>query len=280
MNAMESRVPAADYHSRPGISISKLKEMKRSPQHYRYRLEHPKTSEAMTLGTAAHCAVLEPERFDSEFAVWERRTEAGKMAPRSGQHWLNFCAENIGHTIITADEFDDAMAIQKAVRGDVVAMKYLAAGEPEVSMEWDLNGLACRGRVDWLTYLDDEPCIVGIKTARDCRPFIFASAAAKLGYGMQWSWYSRGYSIIKNRVPRMVEIVVESAPPHAVVTFVIPEDVILRGREEYEELLVMLDRCEREKLWPGPAETEQILSMPTWWYGGTLDDLTEIGLEV
>ncbi len=277
---IESRIPADDYHSRDGISITRLKEIKRSPQHYRYLLGHPKQSAPMTLGTAAHCAVLEPERFEREFSVWTSRTAAGKMSPRSGSKWEEFCALHADRTIITADDYDDAMAMQKAIRSDTVAMKYLQAGEPEVVMQWKLHDdLKCRGRVDWLTQLDGEPVIVGLKTARDCRPFIFGSAAAKLSYHCQWAWYHDGYVTIKERIPRMIEIVVESAPPHAVVTYVIPEDVLLQGRDEYNELLMTLQRCEAEGIWPGPAETEQVLTLPSWVYQSQ-DDLEELGLEV
>lgn len=277
---IESRVPADDYHSRGGISISRLKEIKRSPLHYRYRLDHPKHTAPMTLGTAAHCAVLEPERFEREFAVWTNRTDAGAMSPRRGKVWDEFSALHEDRSIITADEYDKAMAMQKAIRSDATAMKYLQAGDPEISMEWTFpDGLKCRGRVDWLTHMDGEPVIVGLKTARDCRPFQFASAAAKLLYHLQWAFYYDGYFTIKGKLPRMIEIVAESDAPHAVVTYVIPEDVIVQGREEYNELLKLLARCEAESIWPGPAETEQILSLPTWVYGDSLDDLSELGLE-
>ncbi len=73
-------VPAADYFALPALSISRLKELRRSPLHYRYLAEHPKESAAMTLGTAAHCATLEPERFCRDYVAWCKRTESGRMA--------------------------------------------------------------------------------------------------------------------------------------------------------------------------------------------------------
>src|SRR5882762_1913718 len=79
MNQIRSRVPAAEYHALPGISITRLKELKRSALHYQYRLDHPAVTVPLTLGTASHCAVLEPERFERQFAVWDRRTDSGRM---------------------------------------------------------------------------------------------------------------------------------------------------------------------------------------------------------
>ena len=280
MGRIESRVPAADYFARPGLSISRLKEMRRSPLHYQHALANPKTTAAMTLGTAAHCATLEPERFGRDYAVWARRTESGRLAPRNGKAWDAFVAEAGGRDVLTEEECSLALAIGTAVRRDPVAGKYLVSGEPEVTMEWELaGGRACKGRVDWLTHMDDGPVLVGLKTARECRHFAFATAAAKLGYHLQWGWYADGWHIIKGTVPRVVEIVVESAPPHAVVVYDIGEDVLAVGRDEYQELLRLLDECERRNEWRGPAQTELVFTLPKWVTGGD-ENLTDLDLEI
>lgn len=273
--SIRSRVPADEYYSLPGISISRLKSLGRSPLHYQYELRNPRTTRPMTLGTAAHCAVLEPHLFEPRFAVWARMSENGNQCPRRGQYWDAFALENVGKTILTVEEYEFARAIGKAVRGDATAMKYLQYGEPEVTMQHQER----RGRADWLTKLEGRPFVVGLKTARDCRPFIFGSAAAKLGYPLQWAWYFDLYVSITNIAPEMIEIVVENKPPHAVVVYVISEDIILQGRNEYEKLLEVLRRCEATGEWPGPAEYEQVLTLPSWYYGEVVDDLTSIGIE-
>lgn len=276
---IRSRVPADEYSALPGTSITRLKELRRSPQHYRYALAHPKESTALRLGTAAHVAVLEPERFDRQFAIWSRRSEkTGNLCPRNGQHWDAFQADHIGKSIITMDEAEEALAIQCAVRSNATAMKYLQVGDPEVTLQWTIRGRLCRGRADWLTFIDGVPWLVGLKTARDCRHFIFGSAAAKLGYHLQWAFYFDGYDFITDVRPRVAEIVVESAPPYAVVVYLIPEDIIQQGRDEYMVLLERLEECERANDWPGPAVGEEILTLPTWVYEQH-DDLSELGLE-
>lgn len=287
---IRSRVPVEEYRALPGVSITRLKELKRSALHYRYRLEHPAESAPLTLGTAAHCAVLEPERFERQFAVWNRRSEkTGNLCPRNGQFWEAFLLEHAGRTIITEDECALAQAIAHAVRSDPLAGKYFEAGEPEVSMQWSLTSesmtrtpvtIDCHGRADWLTTLDnDEPYLIGLKTARDCRPFIFGSAAARLGYHLQWAFYLDGYRAIRGVTPHLREIVVESAPPHDVVVYQVPEDIILQGRQEYETLLRDLLACERSGEWLGVAHgTEQVLTLPSWIYQAAADDLGDLGL--
>jgi exodeoxyribonuclease VIII len=276
---LTSRMTRDEYMAIAALSVTRLKEIGRSPQHYRYCLEHPKTTDALTLGTATHVAVLEPERFERDYAVWERRTDAGAMAPRRGQHWEDFLAGAQGKTILTPDERDTAQTIAAAVRADMTASPYLAAGEPEVTMQWAFEGRACKGRADWLTRrADGMPVLVGLKTARDCRVFAFGNQAAKLEYGMQWAFYFDGYLACTGHEPRMIEIVVESAPPHAVATYIIDKDIILQGRDNYREMIKVLAECEASGEWPGPVVGEQFLTLPSWYYPA-MDDIGDLDLE-
>ena len=275
VSEIQSRVPADVYHALPGISISRLKVIGRSPLHFLHEINNPRKTDPMTLGTAAHCAVLEPHLYESRFAVWSRVSDSGNECPRRGQYWEAFVRENAGKEILTTKQHELAQAIGRAVRSDAVAMKYLSYGEPEVTMQHGNR----RGRADWITKIDGKPVVVGLKTARDCRPLIFGSAAARLGYPLQWAWYFDLYQEITGNEPEMIEIVVESAPPHAVATYIINEDIILQGRDEYERLLEVLARCEATGEWPGPTEYEQVLTLPSWYYGEAVDDLSSIGIE-
>lgn len=275
---IESRVPFADYVAMDGINISRLKELGRSPLHYRSAVV--KESAPLTLGRAAHCAVLEPERFERDWAVWTRRSErTGNLCPRNGQYWEAFQQDAGGREIINEDELGEVLAIQRAVRGDPAAMRYLGRGDPEVTMQWVLRNRPCKGRVDWLTSIEGEPYLIGLKTARDCRSFMFGGQAAKLGYHLQWAFYNDGYIAITGRKPKLREIVVESAPPHAVAVYRITEDVVLQGQDEYLDLLDLLETCERADEWPGPGNgEEQDISLPSWVYEKH-DDLAELELE-
>ena len=279
MNAIESRVPREDYDATQAVSITRLKELRRSPLHYQYALTHPKTSGALTLGIATHVAVLEPERFGTDFAVWTNRTDSGKMSPRNGKTWDAFRELHAGRTILTVDEADLAQRISLAVRGDETALKYLATGDPEVTMKWTQGTRPCKGRADWLTTIDGRPVLVGLKTTRDCRHMVFASQAAKLGYHLQWAFYHDGFETITGESPLMIEVVVESDAPHAVATYIIPNDIIEQGRDEYQALLKTLTDCEASGEWPGPVTAEEYLTLPSWAYSQADEDLSDLELE-
>ena len=274
-----TRLTFDEYRASPGLNISALKHLRHSPQMFIHRLENPDSSPAMQFGTLAHLLTLEPSRSD-EVVPWTKRSETGAMSPRRGKDWEAFKAEHAGKLIVTLDEMNDAEDLARAVRSDPVAAKYLAKGEAEVSFSWQWPVGRCKARADWVTSVAGRLTLVGLKTARDCRPFQFGAAAARLGYHLQWAWYQDGWREAHgtDTAPRMVEIVVESEAPHSVIVYTIPDDVLEQGRGEYQDLLIQYQECQRSGDWHGPADVEQVLTLPSWVYGAD-DDLSDLGLE-
>ena len=99
-----------EYHKGPGLSSSDLKLLARSPLHYKTaKAFHPEETNAMRLGTAVHCAILEPDRIDVEYVLApegiDRRTKAGKA------QWAEL--EATGKTILSCEE---AQVVQGMVK--------------------------------------------------------------------------------------------------------------------------------------------------------------------
>jgi hypothetical protein len=278
-----SRMPRHDYDAIGKLNISRLKELKRSPLHFRHMLDNPKQSDPLTLGNATHIAVLEPERYVTEFVTWQRLSENGNPCPRRGQYWDAFLMENPGRKVLTVEQNALANAIAKSVRFNETAQPFLDSGDPEVSLEWllppELGGRPAKGRVDWVTGVRGRTHIVGLKTARDCRHFQFSKQAANLGYHMAWAYYFDAWKAIVSEEPELIEIVAEVDPPHAVAVYRIPPEIILQGREEYHECVKILAECEQSDEWPGPVVGVEDLSLPSWAYRQEGDDLTDLGLE-
>lgn len=269
------------YAELPGVHITTLKEMRRSPLHYRHRTQNVRApSDAMDLGTAAHVACLEPERFLLEFALWNSETDEGKTRQRRGKAWDAFRADNAGKTIIRDEEYGQAIALRDAVRGDEVAMRYLAMGRPEVSMTWTdaHSGSACVGRIDWETKVDGHPAIVDLKTTRNAGPTWFQRDVAKLDYHLQLAYYADGYEAATGKTPRVVIVAVESAPPHDVVTYIVPADVLEIGRDQYRQLLELHRDCSQSGEWPGQGLGRELtLRLPAWAVPDD-EDSTDLGL--
>jgi PDDEXK-like uncharacterized protein DUF3799 len=268
---LSPRTTFADYLKAPGTNASSLRDLAVSPKVYKHRQTEPREQTGpMSLGTCAHTAVLEPAKFLSEYALWDERCadDETKVAPRRAgtKKWDAFILANPNKTIIRADEHATAMAIRDAVRAHPAAAKYLRAGEPEVAMWWcdGATERLCKGRADWITTDAGDDVLVGLKT-RGQSGIPFHLAAAKLGYGIQWAHYCDGFAAITGRRPRMVEIVVDSAAPHDVAVYAIPDRWLEDGRAEIARLLQVLAECERANAWPGAAPEERPLPLPPAW---------------
>ena len=112
-----------DYHAdTSAISASGLKLFRRSPAHHYAAYLDPnrierKPTAAMKLGTATHCAILEPERFNGEYTVvmpegLDRHTTAGKQA------YADLLASGV--EILSADEMARVMNMACAFRDNEI----------------------------------------------------------------------------------------------------------------------------------------------------------------
>jgi hypothetical protein len=267
-----------DYDGIDAVNISRLLLLRTSPLHF--RAAQKRITKPMSLGTAAHCATLEPDRFGERFAMWvgthpegakdsKGKDCSGKKRIRSGKEWEAFEAgcEIMGQTVLTESEHKDALAIAQAVHSDPLAHSFLEFGKPERVLTWTdkRTGIACKGRTDWDYQAPRLELIVDLKTAADVTPFRFLSAAARLGYHVRMAWYADGYQAITGRFPRVMVIAVESAPPHDVVCYELDDEVLAIGREEYGRLLDTLVDCRRSGQWPGiGGGTLQRFALPKW----------------
>jgi hypothetical protein len=254
-----------DYRALKRLNFSTLKHMARSPLHYAHAVEWgdaPKPS--YSLGAASHCALLEPGRFDSEFVVYSKR--------RQSKEWDAFEAEHVakGHTILTQAEYREATAMAAAVRRNPLAAKYLAAGNAEVRVTWDLESpplgatpgfrFECKAGLDWLT----PDAIVEFKSTRDASKEAFEKDVERYRYHTQAAFQVDGHQqATGRRLPHFI-IAVESHAPYASNVFRVGEELLRIGREEYTTLLGRLDDCRRTKTWAGYSETELELELPRW----------------
>jgi len=268
-------LPFDRYLDLPGLSASALKKVMRSPLAYKWSLDHPDhaSTPAMALGTAAHTAILEPDRFKSEYVIWD--------GDRRGKAWTDFKEAQAAKTIITASEHADVVKMRDAMRGYEPAARYLETGTPEVTIQWNdpSTGRAFRGRIDWVTVINGRLVLVDLKTAKSTNPRKFGADAYKLGYHIQFALYVDGWYHLTGDTPLFKVLAVESKAPYEPAVFDVTEDVLAQGHEEYMSLLAMLKECESTNTWPPALQEEQELTLPVW-ASTSDDDLSDIGLDL
>lgn len=255
------------YRARHGVNKSTLWELRKSPAHYKYLLEHPREdTPAMKIGRATHTAILRPRAFQSEFAVIpediDRRTKAGKAA------YAAFEAKHPNVDLITVAEMEQITAMKNAVRSNSDAVSLLRHTEKEKAIFWTdpQTGIKCKCRMDAVK----EGVCIDLKTTLDASTSSFTREALKRGYDVQAAHYCRGlrekYGWDK---VDFVIIAVEKEPPYAVNVLRCSDGFIDRGTWVLMDLLDKLKVCRDTGKWDSYGTNDILL--PTWAEYGTDD---------
>lgn len=252
------------YHAAPGISKSGLDLIARSPAHYAYAAPRTATR-AMEIGTALHCAILEPERFATDYMlireVTDRRASAYKEACKV------WAAENV----LTGTEADCVAGMQESVRSNRHLAEYLVApGQCELSVFAidPETGVLVKCRFDKLmstgTDLFNDRVAVDLKKTQDIRDF--GKSVANYGYHIQAAFYSDVFEwATGEKLAGFVFAAVEELIPHASAPFVLDDEALDIGRMLYRKALNEYAECLEADDWPGIAGEPETIQLPSWY---------------
>jgi exodeoxyribonuclease VIII len=244
-------------------------------------MDHPETpTPAMILGAAAHCLILEPDRFAEQFAVAGRCCAVKKTGERcenpgkacAGDEW--FCgvhAKGIGgggdgRTILSPDDAEAVRGMAAAVNAHPAARALLdRVAQVELSAFWtdQASGVFCKGRIDLLT---KDNVIGDLKTTEDdASPEGFARSVCKYKYHVQAIHYLRGLlASMATACDDYQIIAVEKSAPYAVAVYRINEEQLMLGKNQIDEMLTRWAECEKSATWPAYADGVVELSLPAW----------------
>lgn len=263
-------VPNEVYQAGPGLSVSGLKRLRKSPFHFHAPqvpgnlapLASP--TPAMFNGTLTHCALLEPDRFDSRYLV-------GPEVSKNSNAWKDFAkhAADKGLEIISAQQRDAAFAQAASVRALPDVAELLTGGTSEVSCYWvdEETGVLCRCRPDrdFPIAYGTSAVLLDLKTCVDASPDGFGRQVANLHYDMQAAWYCDGYAIAADtEVSAMVFAAVENSFPFAAAAYMLDPEDIAAARRANRKLLRLYRQCEEINEWPGYPREMRRLSLPAW----------------
>lgn len=240
-------IPFKDYLAIPAVSNSYLSKMDKCPAAAKVEQEE---TPSLILGRAVHKVVLEGSKaFLKEFAVapdLDKRTKAGK------EEFAAFQSANEGKQILTKDEGDKVLVIGNAVFKHPFAKKLLAENVTEQTIIWEDRdtGLLCKGRPDCLPD-EDKMVIVDLKTARGAGEKEFTRSVVSYGYAKGAAFYHDGYGAATGiYLSDFVLIAVEPEEPYRVEVYVLDDEFVGWGRQEYKRLLALEKRCRDEGKYP------------------------------
>ena len=254
-----------DYHAdTSAISASGLKLFARSPAHYYAAYLDPNRIErsptpAMRVGTATHCAILEPERFSAEYIALpeglDRRTKEGKQAYAD--------LLSTGAELLTSDDMSLVVNMACAFRDNATSRALFDRKHVvEQSIFAKVNGVACKCRPDFMTA--DGLMVMDVKTTSDASPESFGKSAWSLGYHIQAAFYRRVIQSATGITPDFIFGCVESDRPYLTAYYTVPQYLLDYADGVIDALLEQYAECLRSGIWHGYiAEIEpQELSVP------------------
>lgn len=204
-------MPAADYHAVDATSATVLKRLhESSPAHVKCGFsEEP--SEAMDLGSAFHCLLLEPEHFDNRY--WERPL----LDMRRSKDKTRFAALNEMHAGKTAiGQFDlaDLRASAGAIQAHPFVAPMLKESRKEISLFWNEEDIGlCKCRLDMLA----GKVICDLKSTRNAhKDFFRREICFSRHYWIQAAWYYRGARALGLDISEFVFIAAELKRPYGV----------------------------------------------------------------
>mgnify|MGYP002728584409 CR=1 FL=1 len=192
----------------------------RCPAAWRYKDEEDEQSKALIFGTGSHTALLEPERFESEYArmpmkedfgaellvtvsdmnSWAKergikglsgktKAEVIKIIRSTGEPVRIYDEERLfaelnakGRILLEGDDYDAIMQMRAVIHANSYYSSLLSGAYSEVSILGQLLGEPSKVRFDCLTRGGD---IIDYKTAVSAKPDEFFRHAARLGYFMK-----------------------------------------------------------------------------------------------
>ena len=260
-----------------------MKKLKISPMHFR-EMEKMEETEAMIFGSAYHCYILEPEKFDNEFYVfndqpiYEKLIGEGFQSPRATKaykEWAMAEANSVGNRkSISLQELESIKKMKDRLFSHFYAKMLLTNGRAEIgftgTIETQFGAVNAKFKPDYIK--DVKHLIVDLKTCQDASIDGFSRSAAEYDMHIQASFYADLLSKIEGqgREFTFIFIAQEKKAPYAFNIFEASNQFISQGRYEYEHLLQLYKFCQDNNKWPGYqiwCENKygiQQLSLPSW----------------
>ncbi|MCD6006863.1 PD-(D/E)XK nuclease-like domain-containing protein [Halomonas sp. IOP_31] len=251
------------YHASSAVSKSQLDLLHKSPALLQWSRTAPEDDEkktALNVGDACHALILEPHRFDAEYAIGP---DAPKNTKEGKSKWANF-EECLGDkTVLTHAEGRKVKLIRESVMAHPHARWLVESeGDVEASIYWrdSMTNQLCRCRPD--KALPDMGWLLDVKTTADMSKF--AKSVYEYRYHVQDAFYSDGYAQhfgtpIKAFLFLVVSTSIECGR-YPVRLFTLDQAAKDAGRFAAHRDMQTYAECMDSGVWPG-IET---LSLPPW----------------
>lgn len=255
------------YHQSPGINRSRLFNIAKSPEYFKYCEDNPRPpSHDLIFGQAFHKLALQPHEFEDEFAV---APDLDMRYKESKSIMAEFDQKSGGKTIITQGDFDVITAMRHSLEMNPLASFLVHGDVVEEPIYWTdpITGELCKCKPDSQKSFMGRNTCVDLKSCRDASEDAFARDALKYGYDLETGMYLTGLESSTGEPWDFVFVCVEKTEPHTVNMFQADDFFIQHGQNLFRRYLDLYHKCKTEDNWPGYMGFENMinnLSVPSW----------------
>lgn len=263
-------LPFDEYLKLEAASNSALKLIRQSPAHFKFREPEDYDTRAKEIGSAIHCALLEPDRFATHYLVAE-------CDVRTAAEYKGLKSDVGGDRVLTRPEHKRIIGMQNAAYRNSRFKKLMNShGRNELSVvaHDPEAGIAVKCRFD---RLGDSLWAFDIKKCQDARGSEFNRAIGNYGYYMQipfyaqvWEWATGEKIDCSSRFPI---VALEEKAPHGVILHDLDEVALMLGRKHFREALNTYAECLEKDQWPAYAEESEVTSVAPWMANELFEDM-------
>lgn len=251
------------------LSYSSLKQFAKSPNHFlQYLNREVEETPAMIFGSAVHCAILEPERWDERYFVLNEDDIIAELSeqyksPRSSKAYKEWKANEIAsagdRTILDLDTMDKIRACTNSFADNPQASHLLQKCiRTESKITFEHKGHNIRG------YIDGEGMdfMFDIKVISDANPEWMARNVIKNLWHMQGAIYTFSQHRKQYLEKDYYMIIVESVAPFNTQVYKLDSDFLLKGFNKFEETIDALNEWDGNP--QGYSNDIIHLDVPAW----------------
>ena len=248
------------YFANKSLSKSAIDKLLECPALYKAWLEgedEEKTSAALAFGSLSHLLTLQPQEFDSQYAVTDLN-----LATKEGKAWKAALPEGI--QIVKNDDYEKAQMMADAVRDHPQAKMLFQDYIAEEPIYWTFDGVPCKAKPDIVAEVFGRRYIADLKTTESVNPEAIRKSIAKWGYHRQAAWYLSGMEAVGRPCDAFIFIFVEKTYPYLVTMCQLDEDALAKGMEECLRAVSTLKECQASGTWPCYTREIITLGLPKW----------------
>lgn len=248
------------YQSAEGISFTALKHFAITPAHYKAYKEGRIRTKSKPIFTAAHMAILEPKKFETDVFV-------SKGRQRKKDKEENEEAEKLGKLVLTESEYEKVCQMRDGVHRHHLAKTLSECGENELSFFVEHPELKikmkCRPDILW----EKQRIFADLKGFNQLTVRNIQNQFHRMKYHWQQVIYQEVLRIETGEEWRAVHIFIEDSEPYGCRVVSLNEAAIEKAIQEVRPKLLEYKNCLEKNEWNSYPTDIASISLPNYaWY--------------